>query len=192
MTGTIMVANVAMVIMPGQRKMVAAMQGGAGARPEIRALGQAAQRPQHLPDAARAVPDDQPALPHDLGGTRGTGSCCWPSRSPAPWCASTSCAPVRAQPAGAPSGGCRPSWSASMFALRRRKGCSGGRRCADFRRSPGHHRARCADLPRRPADLRRHRCGARRVSCWTAPRRSAAGRRLCASRSRPRQCPLAT
>jgi uncharacterized membrane protein len=44
--GTIMVGNVLMLIIPGQRKMVEAMSAGRTAGPGARPEGQAAQRAQ--------------------------------------------------------------------------------------------------------------------------------------------------
>ena len=60
--GTIMVANVLMVIIPGQRKMVAALIAGQAARPGLRRARQAALDPQQLPDPAGRVRDDQQPL----------------------------------------------------------------------------------------------------------------------------------
>jgi uncharacterized membrane protein len=60
--GTIMAFNVFMVIIPNQRKMVAQITGGAGARCALRTDRQAALDPQQLPDAAGAGDDGVAAL----------------------------------------------------------------------------------------------------------------------------------
>ena len=62
MLGTIMAANVAHVIIPSQKRLVSAKREGRALDPGARARGEATLRPQQLPDAARRVRDDQPAL----------------------------------------------------------------------------------------------------------------------------------
>ena len=64
--GTIMVANVFALIIPNQKKVVAALLAGQKAGSEIRQAGQGTLGPQQLPDAAGRVPDDQQPLPADL------------------------------------------------------------------------------------------------------------------------------
>ena len=62
MMATTMTANVAMVIIPGQRKVVAALREGRAGRSDPRPARQAAQRPQHLLHAAGRLHDDQQPL----------------------------------------------------------------------------------------------------------------------------------
>ncbi len=64
--GTIMVANVFFVIIPGQRKMVDTLRERWRPRPETRTAGQAALGAQHLFHAARAVRHDEQSLRDDL------------------------------------------------------------------------------------------------------------------------------
>ena len=67
--GTIMAFNVFMVIIPNQRKMVAQLLAGRGARCALRADRQAALDPQQLPDAAGAGDDGVAALSVSLGAS---------------------------------------------------------------------------------------------------------------------------
>ena len=62
MMATTMTANVLMVIIPGQRKVVAALRAGAAGRSGARPARQAAQRAQHLLHAAGRLHDDQQPL----------------------------------------------------------------------------------------------------------------------------------
>ena len=64
--GTIMAANVAHIIIPGQRRMVEAIRAGPRARRARRPDGKAAQRPQHLLHAAGGVHDDRRPLRRGL------------------------------------------------------------------------------------------------------------------------------
>ena len=64
--GTIMAANVLMVIIPGQRKVVADLIAGRTPDPVARPARQAALDAQQLPDAAGRVRDDLEPLPAGL------------------------------------------------------------------------------------------------------------------------------
>ena len=71
--GTIMVANVFLVIIPNQKKVVADLMAGQRARSDARRAGQAALDAQQLSDAAGAVPDDQQPLSDEPSRAAGTG-----------------------------------------------------------------------------------------------------------------------
>ena len=76
MLGTIMVANVFFVIIPGQKAMVADILRRAGARSGAGHRRQAALGAQHLLHAAGAVRDDQQPLSDDLRASVRLGGAC--------------------------------------------------------------------------------------------------------------------
>ena len=85
---TMMTANVFFVIMPNQRKSVAALMAGQEARSEMGEDVEDALDPQQLHHAARAVPDAVEPLPDRPTPIRGSFRRSSPaSSSPARWCA---------------------------------------------------------------------------------------------------------
>ena len=64
--GTIMAANVAHVIIPGQRELVRAKEQNREADPEVRSVRKTAQRPQHVLHAAGDLHHDLRASRHDV------------------------------------------------------------------------------------------------------------------------------
>ena len=64
--GTVMVANVFLIIIPNQRKVVAQVLAGQAPDPALGKQAKQRQRPQQLHDPAGAVHHDQQPLPDDL------------------------------------------------------------------------------------------------------------------------------
>ena len=83
--GTIMAANVAHVIIPGQRELVRAKQEGREPDPKYAIAGKAAQRAQHVLHAAGDLHHDLRPPRDDLRPVAGTGWCSIAWRSPARW-----------------------------------------------------------------------------------------------------------
>ena len=75
MIGTIMVANVFFLIIPGQKQMVADIRAGREPDPTPGHHRQAALGAQHVLHAARAVRDDQQPLSDDVQPSVRLGSC---------------------------------------------------------------------------------------------------------------------